>query len=58
MQFQLELPKTLGKFRPEPLGFRFQLESHHDVIGEPHDDHVAAGPLSTPCLDPEVEYVV
>src|SRR5437899_7111361 len=58
MQFQLELPNALGKFRPEPLGFRFQLESHHDVIDEPHDDHIAASPPSTQSLDPELKYVV
>jgi hypothetical protein len=27
MQFELELPKPLGKFRPEPFGIRFTLES-------------------------------
>ena len=34
------------------------LESHDEVIGKAHDDHVAARVLLTPSLDPEVEHVV
>ena len=58
MQFQLELPKSLRHLDPEPYGIRLLLKSHHDVIGEPHDDHVAAGLLPTPGLDPKVEHVM
>ena len=41
MQLQVKLPKPFGEFRPEPLGIRLVLESHHDVVRKPHDDHVA-----------------
>ena len=58
MQFQRELPESLLQLGPEPLGIRFPLEPHHDVIGETHDDHVALRSLPAPGLDPEVEHVV
>src|SRR3989454_10324948 len=53
MQLQSELPKSFDKLCPEPLGVRFALESNHDVVRKPHDDHVAAGLLPSPCLHPE-----
>jgi hypothetical protein len=34
------------------------LETHDDVIGVPHYDHVACGFAPSPALDPEVEDVV
>src|SRR5258708_12169850 len=58
MQFELELPKTLGEFRPEPFGIRFDLESNHDVVRVPHDDHIAMRLLSAPCLSPQIERVM
>ncbi len=58
MQFQVELPHSLGQFRPELLGIRFAMESNHDVIRESHHDHIAVRALPTPCLNPQVEYVV
>jgi hypothetical protein len=51
MQFEFELPKPLGKFRPKPLGIRRLLQSNHDVVRVPHDDKIALRLLSTPCLN-------
>ena len=48
MQLQSELPKSFDEFFPKPLGIRPLLESEHDVIGEPDDNHVAAGILAAP----------
>jgi len=58
MQFQLELAQSLHQLSPTLLGIGFTLEPEHDVIGIPHDDHVAVGAPLTPCLDPEIEHVV
>src|SRR5919108_2342840 len=58
MQLQIELPHSLGKFHPKLVGIRFALESQHRVICETHDDHVSMRPFASPCLDPQVEYVV
>src|SRR5216683_1493118 len=58
MQLQLELPKSLGEFRPEPLGIRFHLESNHTIIGISHDNDIALRLLLTPLLNPQVDYVM
>ena len=58
MQFQVELPHSLGEFRPELFGIRFALESNHDIVRESHDDDITVRPLSTPRLDPQVEHVM
>src|SRR5215471_423191 len=58
MQFELELSESLLQLCPEPLGIRLDLEAQHDVIGEPHHDHVAVRPLLSPCLDPQVKDIV
>jgi hypothetical protein len=58
MQCQVELPHSLGEFRPELFGLRFALESNHDVVCESHDDDLTVRPLLTPRLDPQVEYVM
>ena len=58
MQFQVELPHSFGKFRPKLIGIRFAVKAHHDVVSESHHDHIAVRPLLTPCLDPQVEYVM
>ena len=58
MQFQVELPHSFRQFRPKLLGIRFAGESHHDVVGKTHHDHVAVRSLLTPCLDPQVEYIM
>jgi hypothetical protein len=57
-QLQSELPNTLGQFLPAALGIRPVLESEHDIIGEPDDNHVAVGLLLAPRPDPQVEHVV
>jgi hypothetical protein len=58
MQFQAELSKPLGEFRQKLLGIRFALEANHDVVRVPHDNHIAARLLSTPCLSPQIEDVM
>jgi hypothetical protein len=58
VQFQAELPKPLSEFRKKLFGIHFALESNHDVVRVPHDDHIAEGLLSTPCLSPQIENVI
>src|SRR6266850_319655 len=58
MQFQVELPHSLGEFRPKLIGIRFAVKSNHNVIRESHHDHIAVCPLLTPRLDPQVEYIM
>ena len=58
MQFQVELLHAFRELRPELFGIRFAAESNHDVIGETHDNHISVRPLLTPCLNPQVEYVM
>src|SRR5229473_2666 len=58
MQFQVELPHSLGKSRPKLIGIRFAVKSNHDVIGKSHHDQIAVRMLLTPRLDPQVEYVM
>src|SRR6266571_2591695 len=58
MQLEAELPEPFGELRPESHSVRLVLKAKHNVIREPYDDDVAAGPLPAPRLDPEVECVV
>src|SRR6266480_2731952 len=58
MQLQMELPHSLGEFRPKLIGLRLCLKSQHDIIRETHDDHFAERPLPTPRLGPQVEHVM
>jgi hypothetical protein len=58
MQFQAELPKPLGEFRKKLFGIHFALESNHNVVRVPHDNHIAVRLLSTPCLSPQIERVM
>src|SRR5882724_5837074 len=58
MQFQEELPHSLGEFRSELIGIRFAVKSNHDVISVSHDDDIAVCPLLSPCLNPQVKYVM
>src|SRR5882724_15104 len=58
MQFQVELPHAFGKFRPKLVGIRFVPKSNHDVIRKSHHDHVTVRSLLSPCLDPQVEYIM
>src|SRR5467141_79932 len=58
MQFQVELPHSFRKFRPKLIGLRFAVKAHHDVVRETHHDDIAVRALLTPCLDPQIEYVM
>jgi len=58
MKLQSELAETIRKLAQELPGIRLVLESSDDVIGEPHDDHVACGPRSTSMLDPQVDHAM
>src|SRR5882762_4280841 len=58
MQLQVELLHAFREFRPELIGIRLAVKSNHDVVRKTHHDHIAVRPLLTPCLDPQVEYVM
>jgi len=58
MQFQGETGQTLAQRSEEGLRFGLALESHDEVVGIPHDDHIALGLALAPLLDPEVKDVV
>src|SRR5260370_25286745 len=58
MEVQVELPHSLGEFRPELFGIRFALESNHDIVSKSHHDDITVRPLLTPRLDPQVEHVM
>ena len=55
---RLNFSHSFRKFRPKLIGIRFAVKSNHDVVGEAHDDDISVCPLPTPCLDPQVEYVM
>src|SRR6266705_6417975 len=58
MQFQAELRKPLPKIAEEPPCITEVLEPGHEVVREPHDDHVTAGVLLPPPICPQVEDVM
>src|SRR6266478_839013 len=58
MQLQVELPHSFRKFRPELIGIRFAVKAHHHVVRESHHDDITVRALLTPCLDPQIEYVM
>jgi len=58
MQLQVELLHSFGKFRPKLIGIRFAVKAHHDVVREAHHNHIAVRALLTPCLIPQVEYIM
>src|SRR6266581_4544286 len=58
MKLQAELSHSLDQFCPEPYGIRLRLETHHDIVSKPHDDHVTAGLFPTPRLGPQIEHIV
>src|SRR6266436_6242199 len=58
MQFQVELLHSFRKFRPKLIGIRFAVKARHDVVRESHHDHIAVRALLTPCLDPQIKYVM
>ena len=58
VQLQVELREPAAKIRPEPLSVIPILETHHGVVGETHDNHVAARVPLSPLVNPQVEDVV
>src|SRR5260370_9563124 len=58
MQFQFELGEAFRQFLMKPLGVRWTLKTHDEVIGPANHNHVAVGFCLTPVLRPEVEHVV
>ena len=58
MQFEPELLKPRSHRVPKASGIRLQLKTRHDVVGIPHDDHVALGFSLSPLLDPQVKDIV
>ena len=58
MQRQREVLEPITHRIPEAPGVRLVLEADDDVVGIPHDDHVARGLAPSPALDPEIEHVV
>ena len=58
MQRQRELLESLTHRVPEAPGIGLVLEADHNVVGIPHDDHIARGLAPSPALGPKVEHVV
>src|SRR5712692_1082414 len=58
MQFQFELSEAFRQFLMKPLGVRWTLKTHDEVIGPANHNHVAFGFCLTPVLRPEVEHIV
>src|SRR5664279_5390002 len=58
MQLQIELREPFTKFAQELSRIIEVLKPDHEIIGEPHDDHVAPGVPIPPMPDPQVENVV
>ena len=58
IQLQAELREPVAKVRPEPLSVIPMLETHHEVVGETHDDHFTARVPSPPLVSPQVKDVV
>src|SRR6266404_4434371 len=58
MQFQFEPGEAFRQLLVEPLGFRWVLKAHHEVISPADDRQVAFGFCLTPVLHPEVEHIV
>jgi len=44
MQLQVELPHSLGEFRPKLVGIQFPWDTKHDIIRKTHYDHFAVAP--------------
>src|SRR5262249_17301208 len=57
-QLQPEPREPFLQLGLEPLRILTMLKAHDEVIGKPHDDHVAARMTVPPLLGPEVEDVV
>jgi hypothetical protein len=58
MQLQVELPHSLGEFRPKLIGIRFPLKAQHDIVRKAHHDDISLRSLPTPRLDAQVKHVV
>jgi hypothetical protein len=58
VQLQPERCEPVAQIGPEPFGVVSILEAHHQLIGEPDHDHVAAGVPSPPLAAPKVEHVL
>ena len=58
MQRQRELLQPFAHRFPEAPGVRLVLEADDDIVGIPHDDHVARGLVPSPALGPEIEHVM
>ena len=58
MQLQIELRKPLPKISEEPSRVTEVLEADHEVIREPHDDHVTMRVAAPPPIGPPVEDVM
>ena len=58
VQGQAEPRESVAQFRETLLGVVSMLEAHDEIIGEPHDDHVAVRLPLAPSMDPKVEDVV
>jgi hypothetical protein len=50
--------QALLQVASETLGVGLMLKPQHEIIGIPHDDHLAAGVPRPPLLDPQIEHVV
>ena len=53
VQLQAKAREPLAKLRPEPLSVVTMLKAHHEVIREPHHDHIAAGVPQPPLVNPQ-----
>jgi hypothetical protein len=58
MQRQRKLPQPFAHRVPEATGVALVLKADDDIVGVPHDDHVARGLAPSPALRPEVESIV
>src|SRR5213594_1994068 len=58
MQLQVELPHSLGQFRPKLVGLRLLLKAKHDIVRETHHDYFSVRALAAPRLNPQVEHVM
>jgi hypothetical protein len=58
VQRQRERLQPLTHRLLEASGIGLMLKTDHDIIGIPHDDHVALGVAPSPALGPELEHVV
>jgi hypothetical protein len=58
IQLQVELREPLPKIDKKPPRISFMLETHHDIIGETHDDHITMRIPTSPPVSPQVENIV